>query len=305
MDIVKSALDIYGRAHGFVEPLLKKARDDNLSASAGQSAFHFILAFVPLTMFAVSILQNLHIPVEVLQDLLGLVLNESATAYLSTFLNNMYSNAAGISVITLIVTLYSASQGMYSIIRGLNRIYDTYDKRSWIFQRIRAMVITLVFVGALVAVLVVFVLGNTLNGLLSPYMIFLPDPLCIMYELRYIILYFCLIVIFALMYRNVPVLDKDIRRKYGFFRQLPGAVLCATGWFVLSVGISIYVDDFGGFSVYGGLTRLAVIMVWLYMLMNILMYCSEINYVYHDKICRFYDKLSEKIRRKPGKAKGS
>lgn len=297
MALVKNMVTLYRKVYGFIDPLLKKARDDNLSASAGYSTFCFILAFVPLTMFAVSILQNLHIPIEILQDFLGLVLNESATAYLSTFLNNMYSDAAGISIITLIVTLYSASQGMYGLIRGLNRIHATYDRRNWIFQKIRGMVITLVLVAVLVAVLAVFVLGNTVTGFLSPYMRFLPDPVCIMYEFRYFILYICLIVFFALLYRNVPNLDKHIRKKFGFLNQLPGAVLCATGWFVLSVGISVYVDDFGGFSVYGGLTRLAVIMVWLYMLMNIFMYCAEINFVYHDIICSAYDSISKKMKK--------
>ena len=53
---------------------------------------------------------------------------------------------------------------------------------------------------------------------------------------------------------------------------------------VLSLWISVYVSDFNGLSVYGGLTRIGVIMIWFYFLMVCLMVCAEINYVYHDRI---------------------
>ena len=33
---------------------------------------------------------------------------------------------------------------------------------------------------------------------------------------------------------------------------MPGAFLCTVSWYVLSFGISVYVSDFNGFSVYGG-----------------------------------------------------
>ena len=70
-------------------PFYNKIQDDNVFAIAGQSTFYFLLAVVPLTMFAVSILQNLHIPQKTLEDFLGLVLNENYSSYLSSFLSNM------------------------------------------------------------------------------------------------------------------------------------------------------------------------------------------------------------------------
>lgn len=273
-----------------VSPLLDKVNDDNISAIAGQSAFYFILAVVPLAMFGLSILQNLHIPVETLEEFLGLVLNESTSAYVSEFLSNMYNDSSGISVITLIVTLWSAAQGIHSIINGLNRIHHTYENRNWLFLRFRAMIVTLILIVILFATMLVFVLGSTLNNLLTPYIEHLPDFIEMLYNFRYFIVYVYLIIIFALIYRNVPNLEKDVRKEYSVRNQLPGAVICATAWFVMSVGISIYVDDYNGFSIYGGLTRLAVMMIWLYMCLLFLMIGAEVNVVYHDtiKIIREY-----------------
>ena len=50
---------------------------------------------------------------------------------------------------------------------------------------------------------------------------------------------------------------------------------------------------------YGGLTRIAVIMIWFYFLMVCLMVCAEINYVYHDRIKAFtVAKFKRKVKTK-------
>lgn len=44
-----------------------------------------------------------------------------------------------------------------------------------------------------------------------------------------------------------------------------------------SFGLSIYVDYFNGFSMYGSLTTIALIMLWLYFCMYIMMMTVEFN----------------------------
>ena len=265
-------------------PFIKKLSEDNVYAIAGQSTFYFILASVPLMMFAVSILQNLHIPQETLEQFIGMILNERATDYLSSFLSNAYADSSGISIITLLFTLWSASKGIHAIINGFNRVHKSYENRNWFLLRLKAMVITFVLVIMLFAALAVFVLGDSLNHLLQPRITHLPDFYAVLYDMRYLLLYVYLIFIFAVMYSKVPNIKKEFRKNYSVINQLPGAILCATAWFVLSVGISVYVDDFNGFSIYGGLTRLAVIMVWLYWCLLCLMFGAEVNVVYHSQI---------------------
>ena len=51
------------RIYDIFSPFIKKLNDDNIFAISGQSAFYLLLTLIPFTMFAVSILQNLHIPV--------------------------------------------------------------------------------------------------------------------------------------------------------------------------------------------------------------------------------------------------
>lgn len=297
--MIKFIMRVYSR----IKPFLDKINHDNVFAIAGQSAFFLILSAVPLAMFCVSILQNLHIPIETLKEFFGLFLNESATDYMSQFLSNVYADASGISLITMIVTLWSAAKGIQAITNGLNRVHGTYENRNWLFLRLRSMVYTVVFFLILLATMLIMVLGTTLNNFIKEYIRYLPTLLGVLYHLRYVIVVLYMVVLFALIYRNIPNFSREERKQYGFIYQLPGAFLCAVSWIVLSLGISIYVDDFNGFSIYGGLTKLAVVMVWMYFCLVCMMVCAEINRFYHAEIRLFYQRLS--LRRKKRKKKNA
>lgn len=265
------------------DPIISKCKHDNVFAIAGQSAFFIILSAVPLSMFIVSLFQNLNIPIGLVEEGLSGIFADEMIEQISGYLRSAYKNAVGISFLSLIITLWSASQGIHAITNGLNRVYDAYENRNWLFLRIRAMIYTVALFVIILTLLIILVLGNTISNFLKPYIEGLPDFVSVIFNLRYLIIFASLIILFALLYRNFPNISHSQRKEYGIRSQIPGAFLCTISWFVLSLGISIYVDDFNGFSIYGGLTRLAVIMIWIYFCMVCLMICAEINYVYHDK----------------------
>ena len=288
----KIILSVYGK----LKPFIKKINSDNIFAIAGQSAFFLILSSVPLLMFGVSLLQNMHIPEEALDKVFAIVFNEAVTKNVSSFISNLYRDATSISVITLIVTLWSAAKGIHAVTNGLNRIHNTYENRNWLFLRLRAMLYTVLVFVIMFASMIVLMLGSTVSDWLSESMESLPMILSLLVQLRYVIIFIYIVTMFALLYRNFPNLSKEQRRQYGFFSQLPGALFTAAAWFLLTIGISIYVTDFNGFSIYGGLLRLAVIMIWLYFCMICLMIGAELNYCYNSQIHRFYDRLRDRLK---------
>lgn len=299
MAVIKRIIAFIKRIIDKYEPITDKCNHDNIFAIAGQSAFFILLSAVPLSMFIVSLLQNLHIPVEFIEMGLSGIFSDEIVSEISTFLSDAYRNSVGISFITLIVTLWSAAQGIHAITNGLNRVYNAYENRNWFYLRIRAMFYTIALFVILFISLLIIVLGSSINEWLSPYLSNLPDFVEFIYHMRYAIIFLFLMILFALIYRNFPNISRAQHKEYGFKYQLPGAFLCTVSWFVLSLGISIYVDDFNGFSIYGGLTRLAVIMIWIYFCMICLMICAEINYVYHDTIKSFkFKNFFINIRRK-------
>ena len=66
--------------------------------------------------------------------------------------------------------------------------------------------------------------------------------------------------------------------KASFRSQLPGAVFTAFGWLLISFIFSIYLDIFTGFtSMYGSMTTIILIMLWLYLSMYIILLGGEVN----------------------------
>ncbi|MDO4883099.1 MAG: YihY/virulence factor BrkB family protein [Oscillospiraceae bacterium] len=285
---------------GAISPFLKKIEDDNIFAISGQSAFFLLLALIPFAMFAVSILQNLNIPVSKFDRFFRIIFNDAVSAQISNFLGNVNKGSVSVPLITMFFTLWSAAQGVHAITSGLNRIHHTYENRNWFLVRFRAMFYTVVFVFILFATAFVIVLGSSIQNAIAQHVPELPNIVAVLYRFRFIIIFIYLVFLFSFIYRNLPNLTPETRAEYKFIYQLPGSLLCAAAWILLSWGISIYVGDFNGFSIYGSLSKVAVMMVWLYFCILFLMFGAEINCHYHVKIKHFID---NKILRKNKKKK--
>ena len=287
MKAVKKAFAFYDRIMKRYDPIISKCIHDNIFAIAGQSAFFIVLSSVPLIAFCLSILQNLHISTVFIEQALQSVFADDFLMQIKDFLTETYQNTLGISFVSIIVTLWSASQGIHAITNGLNRVYDAYENRMWIVLRLRAMVYTVIFFVLMSVSLVIVSLGSYLDDWIQPYVSSLPDIITAIFRLRYLLVFLILTFTFASIYRNLPCISKEQKKEYNFKYQLPGAILCTISWFAVAFGISIYVKSFNGFSVYGVITGLAIVMFLLYFLMLLLMICAEINYVYHDLIKKF------------------
>ena len=69
---------------------------------------------------------------------------------------------------------------------------------------------------------------------------------------------------------------KDIERK--FYHHLPGAVFAAAGWMLFSYFYSLYTTYFTGVSyIYGSLTAVVLLLLWMYVCMIILLIGAELN----------------------------
>ena len=77
---------------------------------------------------------------------------------------------------------------------------------------------------------------------------------------------------FVGLYTIVPAKKQKPRQ------QLPGAVFTAVGWLIFSYAFSIYFTHFSNFSyMYGSLTAVVLLMLWLYICICILFVGAELN----------------------------
>lgn len=134
--------------------------------------------------------------------------------------------------------------------------------------------------------------GNSLQKLASQYIPLLRHAVDLLAHFRGLIMLVMLIVFFDVIFTALP------NKKLTFKSQIPGAAICGVAWYIFSIGVSIYVDYFNGFSMYGSLTTIALIMLWLYFCMYIMMMSAEVNVIFNDSIRKWLIKEKEKKKRK-------
>ena len=278
---------MFWRSVSRIRTFIKKCNDDNISAFAAQSAFFIILSIIPFLMLFISLVQYTPVTEGMILTLVEKTVPGYFAPFLVSIIHEIYSKSIGLISATAVVAIWASAKGIQYLANGLNVVYDVMETRNYFWVKIRAILYTLVFLVAIVLAMVLLVFGNSIQDMIMEYIPFIGKLTGIILRLRTIIMLAVFILFFAILFKMLP------NRKATIRSQLPGSVLCAVAWSVFSYGLSIYVDYFNGFSMYGSLTTIALLMLWLYFCMYILMICGEINNIYEDKQASIQSRDSE------------
>lgn len=251
----------------------KKITHDAVAAFSAQTAFFIIISAFPFLVLIVSVLEKIpFISADMMYTVLD-IFPRTVMEYMKNIIKEICSgNSVAIISISAAVLLWSASKGVTSIMRGLNFIYKIDEKRNFLEIRLVSVGYTIGFVVYIVLTLVFIFGGGMLSSLLKSR---LPENL--FFTVIYRIVSFLgklmlLTVLFGLIYLTVP------KRKATIKSQLPGAALSALGWLGYSWFYSFYTDHLAGNSyVYGSLSSIILIMLWLYVCMYIFFIGGEVN----------------------------
>lgn len=280
------------RLIGTVKMFLDKCKRDNINAFAAQSAFFIIVSAIPFLMLFSSLLQYTPVTEGVLMNIINHTLPTYVAPFFVSIVDEVYNKSIGIVSVAAVVAIWSAAKGFQYIANGLNVINGLEETRNWFVLRFWAIIYTIVFVIAVVITLVLLVFGKSLKMVILQYVPILAGVTEIVLRLRSLIMLGILILFFAVLFQMIP------NRKASFRLQLPGAVLCAVAWYVFSFGLSIYVGYFNGFSMYGSLTTIVLIMLWLYFCMYIMMICAEVNVMFEESFEKWMLRRRQKSKKR-------
>lgn len=250
----------------------------NIGAYAAQAGYFFMLSFIPIIVLLLTLLRYTSIPMEdAVREVLQ-VFPSSVEGLVSSVIKEVYEHSSGMIPLTIVVAIWSAGKGVLAVNYGLNSIYDHIETRNYIYLRIRASIYTLFFVVAIVLSLVLSVFGNSIAEGINPSLAVLRRIVDMILSLRYPGSLLLLTVLWVLVYRFLPN-RKDMGRSR-WYEQLPGACLSTAGWMLISYVFSIYLDIFRGFrSLYGSMTTLMLVMLWLYICMYTILLGGLLNAV--------------------------
>ena len=249
-------------------------KEKQIPLHAAYAGYFMILSAFPALLVLLSVLRYTGIQVENLVDLVGDFLPKALLNMVEGIIYSIYQNTTGTVLgLSALTSLWSASRGIYGLLRGLNAVYDVWEDRGYVYTRLISLVYTFLFGIVLILTLFLHVFGNTILGSLTmvdnPVVIFLMD----LVDLRFFFLLILQSLIFTLMFMMLP----NVRTR--FWDSLPGGELSSLGWLLFSDIFSIFVENFNSYAnVYGSVYAVALGMLWLYCCLSILFYGGALNH---------------------------
>lgn len=241
---------------------LNAMQEDCVAAYAAQTAYFIMLSFFPFIILLVTLIQYTSLTPENIYRVAQVLFPPSMDTFIQGLIDEVYSRTAVTISLSAIMTAWSAGKGFMGLIQGMNMIYNVEERRNYIILRLQSALYTVVFVVAIILSLVVLVFGNSLHKVAVEYAPILTYVTEIILRLKGIVAIGILAVLFMVLYRFVP------NRKVRLFRQAPGALFSAVCWYVFSIVFSLYVEYSPGLiNMYGSLTTIVLVMLWLYFCM--------------------------------------
>lgn len=267
-----------------IRKITKKIAGDHVSAYAAQSAFFMMLSLVPILLLLMTLVRYTPVTQANIIEVAYEIFPKTVSSTIISIINEVYNQTGTAISVSILVAIWSAGKGVMAMSNGLNAIRGTQETRNYFVVRIRAGIYILLFLLAIILSLVLLGFGNSISLLINQHAPVLQYIFDFIIEIRTVVMILVLALFSTCIYQFLP--NKRGKLK----NQLPGAIFTAFGWTFASFLFSVYLDIFKGFSnMYGSLTTIVIIMLWLYFCMYVMLLGGEIN----DMLEEFLDNESQ------------
>lgn len=246
-------------------------KKQNISAYAASIAFFFFLSLVPMLIMICTIIPYTPLTEENLVTAVTDLTPDRIDPLAESLIADVYDKSAGILSIALLATIWSAAKGVMALMTGLNAVNGVEEKRNYFLVRAVASLYTVVMLVVVILSLFLMVFGDQLVKLALHRIPQLEMVVSFAMNFRFILVWAVLTMLFAAIYTYVP----DVKMK--FKEQIPGAIFAAVVWSVFSWGFSIYVTYGNSYGIYGSLSIIIIVLLWMYFCMYIIMVGAYMN----------------------------
>jgi membrane protein len=157
--------------------------------------------------------------------------------------------------IALVLAIYGAAGGVANLITAINAMFGLAETRGFIKRKFLALVLTL---GAIIFVVLVVGLVAVAPAVLDEIDI-VPGVRAAFEAGRWILLLASVLIAIGLLFRLAP--NRTPRAPL----ISKGVVVATALWLLVSVGFSLYVDNFGSYGkTYGALAGVVILLLWLW-----------------------------------------
>ncbi|MEQ9257699.1 MAG: YihY/virulence factor BrkB family protein [Roseovarius sp.] len=161
------------------------------------------------------------------------------------------------SLVSIVVAIWTARNGVAALVRGLNAVYREEHRRNALMRYAVAIGLTLLLIGvAIIAFAAVILVPIVMSLVTLPF-----GVEALISGLKWVILLGVVLFSIGLLYRHGPN-----RRGAKVAWLTPGAVFALLAWAAGSVAFSVYLRNFGSLNeVYGSIGAVIALLLWFYL----------------------------------------
>lgn len=268
-----SPLPLYTVAKFFFKEIGK----DSLVNKASSLAYNFMLAIFPAIIFLFTLIPFIPKRIgfqERLMDFITLILPEDAYKAFETTLNEIVNKQnGGLLSFGFVLSLFFATNGVHNLMMAFNKSSLIIETRTWFKQRLIAIILTVIIALSVIVCITAMAIGEIALTYIDTELRIKGDFITYVIQFtRWALLGILYFVTISILYRYGPANAK----KWRFFSA--GSWLATILAFLTIWGFSFYINNFSSYNkVYGSISTLIVLMIWLYLNSLILLVGFELN----------------------------
>ena len=267
-----------------IKDFIMASGDMHISAFAGQSVFFIFMSFFPLLNILLSLVPLFSISEAEMTQMITKAFPEDLGKYLGGIIKDIYSNGApSFTIISVVVGLWASAKGLMAIRNGLNEIYHSREKKNYFVIRGISALYTLIFLVAMIVLTMLNLFGRQILDQIKANHQEIGHVTDLIDRLSGVGSFLLVFILLWGMYTMLP------SRRLLFRYQAVGAVFTASAWALVSSLFSLYIDySISKSAMYGSLTTIISLLLWLYIMVNLIFIGAQINeflymYVYKDR----------------------
>lgn len=255
-----------------LKKLIASTERDHVMLYAAQASYFVIVSMIPFICLVISAF-SFFIPADIYSIFEAYELPVEIEGFVHVLIDQLFATQkVSLLSISAVIALWTASRGADSIRVGLERVYHEKPSKGFIKQQLKSLVSTIILIIVLLTNMVFSVFGAVIAEMLNAQLLY-----DIIVYLSTPILFVMMCVGFTIIYSFVGKIGK-VKWKERIEQHLPGAVFTTVCWMVFSYGYALYIHYFPSASaIYGSLTAVCLLMLWVYVSVIILLLGAEVN----------------------------
>ena len=256
--------------------LVRNNRKYDIDQRASAVAYSLTLACFPAIIFLFTLIPYMPIAdldkqiMGMLQELMPKGLYQEAD---QTIIDILSRPRKGVLSIGFIFTLIASTNGMMSLMKSFDMVYEDVPTRGFLKVRTIAIGLTLLLVIVLFLSVVLLIVGDAVMNIVGDLHLIRDAWTIILFNItRYLISFGALMLAISLIYRFAPTHGSN------FTFVNVGSVIASVLILFSTYGFSFYLSNFSSYNkLYGSIGTMIALMIWFYLLALLIIFGFEVN----------------------------